>query len=72
MASSVLGLLTGEVYFKMRTYSPLHFSVQEDCADTQTISAAVVPSAMWEKTGALSRCVKAAVRALSSSGTLQA
>lgn len=54
MASSVLGLLIGEVYFKIGACSPFHFSVQADCTDTQIIGAAVVPSAVWEKTGALS------------------
>lgn len=68
MASSVLGLLTGEVYFKIGAYSPLHFSVQADCTDTQIIGAAVVPSAVWEKTGALGHCVEAALRKHSSFG----
>lgn len=49
MASSAHGLLTREVYLKIHTHSPLHFSGQEDCPDTQIIGAAVVPPAEWEK-----------------------
>lgn len=47
---------------------PSHFSVQEYCTTTQIVSAAVVPSAIWEKTGALKHRGKAAVRTFSSLG----
>lgn len=46
--------------------------MQEYCTNRHIISAAVVPSAIWEKTGALNHCGKAAVRTLSSLGMLQA
>lgn len=42
IASSAHGLLTREVYLKTHTNCPLHFCGQEDCPDTQIISAAVV------------------------------
>lgn len=36
---------------KYRRNSPLRFSVQEYCTNTQVVRAAVVPSVIWEKTG---------------------